>query len=113
MAMLRCSINRMAPHSPVDRLLRDRGGGLRKSPTKEFDMANQVTITSKIVPDLEVVQTRLNAGLAKAQEFTDRFTVYSRDNIEAAVQGGRIWADGTQKISNRVIFAIQSLARES
>lgn len=72
-------------------------------------MANQ----EKIVPDLEVIQTRLNAGLAKAQELTDRIMAYGRDIIEAAVQGSRIWANGTQNISDRAISAIQSLARET
>ena len=63
----------------------------------------QTSVPKPPFPTLDSVQSRLNAGLAKAQDVTDRIMVYGRGNIDATLQGGRIWADGTRTIRDREI----------
>ena|SRR5689334_13305610 len=79
-------------------------------------MTEQTTTVQTAVPkasilSLDTVQSRLNAGLAKAQDVTDRVMAYGRGNIDATLQGGRIWADGTRTVYDRVLGAVKTTAR--
>ena len=71
----------------------------------------QTAVPKPSFPSLDTVQSRLNTGLAKAQDVTDRIMVYGRGNIDATLQGGRIWADGTRTIRDRVLGAVKTTAR--
>jgi hypothetical protein len=84
----------------------------------ESDMTNQTTTGPIPVPtasllNLETGQSKLNAGLAKAQDVTDRVMAYGRGNIDAALQGNRIWADGTRTICDRLLGAAKTAARQT
>jgi hypothetical protein len=75
-------------------------------------MTKQTTIDPTAIPNaplpnLDVVQSKLNSGLAKAQDVTDRVLAYGRGNIDATLQSNRIWADGTRTILDRVLSAVK------
>ena len=71
----------------------------------------QTTVPKPSFPSLDTVQSRLNAGLAKAQDVTDRIMAYGRGNIDATLQNSRIWADGTRTIYDRVLGTVKTTAR--
>jgi hypothetical protein len=77
-------------------------------------MTNQTTIsqTNSQLLNLDIVQSKLNAGLTKAQDVADRVLAYGRGNIDATLQGNRIWADGTRTIGEHVLGAVKTAARQ-
>lgn len=78
-------------------------------------MTNQTTIGPTNAPllNLDTVQSKLNASLVKAQALTDRVMAYGRGNIDATLQGNRIWAEGTRTISEHVLGAVKAAARQT
>jgi len=81
-------------------------------------MTTQTNIDPTAVPNTpalnpDTVQSKLNAGLAKAQDVTDRMIAYGRSNIDAALQSNRIWTDGTRAILDRVLSAAKTAGRQT
>jgi phasin family protein len=81
-------------------------------------MTKQTTIDPTAVPDaplpnLDTVQSKLNSGLAKAQDVNGRVLAYGRGNIDATVQSNRVWADGTRTILDRVLSAVKTAGRQT
>jgi hypothetical protein len=81
-------------------------------------MTNETTLSPTAIsnapfPNLNAVHSKLNASLAKAQEVTDRVIIYGRGNIDATLQGNRIWAGGTRAICSRVLSAMKIAGRQT
>jgi len=66
-----------------------------------------------LLPDLSAVQSKLNAGLSKAQDLTDRVMAYGRGNVDAVLQGSRLWADETRKVVDRAVSTAQTAAKQT